>query len=173
MYIKFVVDHILLESFMLIPLLIGCATVVVTMVIQVAAIVQMLQYLLNVVRRTVAGPVSPGKATYVIFMIMTMLFIGHIAQAAVWAFLFMLLGEFGDFATAFYHSLVNLASLGYGDIVMSEQWRLLGAFEASAGVLLFGLSAGTILSIMSFILSHDSRFKTRLAELRDQAFKED
>lgn len=152
---------------MLIPLLIGCTTVVVTMVIQIIAIVQMLRYLLNVVSRTEAESIGRARTIYVIGMIMTMLFIGHIAQASVWALLFMHLGEFGDFATAFYHSLVNLASLGYGDIVMSEQWRLLGALEASAGVLLFGLSAGTIFSIMSFILSHDSRFKHRLAELKD------
>lgn len=154
---------------MLIPLLIGCATVVVTMVVQIIAIVQTLRYLFNVVRRTETESVSRARTIYIIGMIMTILFIGHIAQAAVWAFLFMHLGEFGDFGTAFYHSLVNLASLGYGDIVMSEQWRLLGAFEASAGVLLFGLSAGTIFSIMSFIFSHDSRLKHRLAELKDHA----
>ena len=51
--------------------------------------------------------------------------------------------------TAFYHSAVNFASLGYGDIVMSEKWRLLGALEASNGVLMFGLSAGTLLAVMT------------------------
>ena len=60
----------------------------------------------------------------------------------------MYLGEFQDFATAFYHSTVNFASLGYGDLVMSEQWRLLGALEAANGVLMFGLTAGTMFSIM-------------------------
>ena len=61
----------------------------------------------------------------------------------------MYLNEFNDFLTAFYHSAVNFASLGYGDIVMSEKWRLLGALEASNGVLMFGLSAGTMIPIMS------------------------
>jgi len=32
---------------------------------------------------------------------------------------------------------------------MSEEWRLLGALEASNGVLMFGLSAGTMLSVMT------------------------
>lgn len=156
---------------MLMPLLIGCAMVMVTMIIQIFAIVQMLRYLLNVVARTETESISRARTIYVIGMIMTMLFIGHIAQAVVWALLFIQVGEFGDFVTAFYHSLVNLASLGYGDIVMSEQWRLLGALEASAGVLLFGLSAGTILSIMSFILSHDNQFKHSLAELSRETRK--
>ena len=68
---------------------------------------------------------------------------------ATWAMLFLWMGEFEDFATAFYHSTVNFTSLGYGDIVMSEEHRLLGALEAANGVLMFGLSAGAILSVMN------------------------
>jgi hypothetical protein len=75
------------------------------------------------------------------------------------------LGEFSDFLTAFYHSMVNFASLGYGDIVMSEDWRLLGAIEASNGVLMFGLSAGAMLSIMSYLLAHDRRLEGQWLEL--------
>ena len=43
----------------------------------------------------------------------------------------------------------RLDALGYGDIVMSEEHRLLGALEAANGVLMFGLSAGAILSVMN------------------------
>lgn len=152
---------------MLIPLLLGCATVFVTMTIQISAVVQMLRYLFKVVSESGAGPVSKGKTSYVISVIMIILFVGHMAQAAVWALLFEFVGEFEDFSTAFYHSLVNFASLGYGDIVMSEEWRLLGAIEASTGVLMFGLSAGAMLSIMSFVLTHDTRFKDKMAGLED------
>jgi hypothetical protein len=105
--------------------------------------------------------------TYVISVIMTVLFIGNLVQAAIWAVLFMALGEFNVFSTAFYHSLVNFASLGYGDIVMSEKWRLLGAIEASNGVLMFGLSAGTMLSLMNFLLTYDARVKDQLAAFKN------
>ena len=103
--------------------------------------------------------VDPDTGDDIISMIMMMLFIGHVVQVAIWAVLFMALGEFSDFSIAFYHSMVNFASLGYGDIVMHEEWRLLGAIEASNGVLMFGLSAGAMLSIMSYILAHDRRFE--------------
>ena len=75
--------------------------------------------------------------------------LGHAFMFATWALLFVYLGEFADFATAFYHSTVNFTSLGYGDIVMSEENRLLGGLEAANGVLMFGLSAGSILTIMN------------------------
>ena len=69
--------------------------------------------------------------------------------AAPGALLFLVFAEFQDFATAFYHSTVNFATLGYGDIVMSERWRLLGALQAASGVLMFGLSTGTLFAVMN------------------------
>src|SRR5262245_27061235 len=63
--------------------------------------------------------------------------LGHLAQVALWAIILMVTGEFRDFGTAFYHSAVNYTTLGYGDIVMSARWRLLGPLEATAGMLAF------------------------------------
>ena len=82
-------------------------------------------------------------------VILLYLFLGHLFQFATWAALFVFLGEFQDFGTAFYHSTVNFTSLGYGDIVMSEEWRLLGALEAANGVLMFGITAGLVLAVMT------------------------
>lgn len=138
---------------MFIPLLLGCVFALLTMAIQIAAVVYMLQYLINVVQNENPRYTGMKMNAYVISVVMLILFVGHLVQVAIWAVLFMQLGEFEDFLTAFYHSMVNFASLGYGDIVMSERWRLLGAMEASNGVLMFGLTAGAVLSVMSRLLS--------------------
>ena len=150
---------------MFMNLFIGCITVFITMGIQIAAVVYLIQYLFRTMSREDKRNSSKGRTSYVISMMMLMLFIGHLVQVAIWAALFLELGEFTDYETAFYHSMVNFASLGYGDIVMTEGWRLLGAIEASTGVLMFGLSAGAMLSIMSFLLTHGGRFKDQLVEL--------
>ena len=138
---------------MLASLLLGCITVFISMGIQVAAVVFMVRYLLKVIDNRQTVPKGFGFDAYAISIVLVMLFLGHLAQVGIWALLFMQLDEFSNFQTAFYHSTVNFASLGYGDIVMSEEWRLLGALEASNGVLMFGLSAGTLLSVMSSIFS--------------------
>ena len=84
---------------------------------------------------------------------------GTLGQIGVWASVFLVRGEFSDFATAFYHSTVNFATLGYGDIVMSEQGRLLGALEAVNGVMMFGLTTGVLFGVMNALLRRgwDSR----------------
>ena len=66
--------------------------------------------------------------------------------------LFFVFGEFTDFATAFYHSVVNFTTLGYGDLVMSEDGRLVGALEAANGVLMFGLTTAILFAVLDALI---------------------
>jgi Ion channel len=73
---------------------------------------------------------------------------GHLIEIALWAVLFLVCGEFHEFGTAYYHSAVNYTSLGYGDVIMSPRWRLLGPLEAADGILLFGVSTAMIFGVI-------------------------
>jgi hypothetical protein len=79
------------------------------------------------------------------------LLVSSLAQIALWAGAFVLCGEFMDFEEAFYHSAVNFTTLGYGDIVMSRRWRLLGPLEAVNGSLMLGLSAAMLFTVLGRI----------------------
>jgi len=102
-----------------------------------------------------------GVATLIFIMI---LWLGHLAQMTVWATVFVMVGEFETFAPAFYHSAVNYTTLGYGDIIMSARWRLLGPQEAACGSLAFGWSTAAIVTIVMRLV----RFR-HLNEERDRA----
>jgi len=85
----------------------------------------------------------------------------HLIEIAVWAVLFVMCGEFADFGTAYYHSAVNYTTLGYGEMVMSASWRLLGPLEAANGMLLFGVTTAMVFAIMQGLA------QARFADLRD------
>jgi hypothetical protein len=72
---------------------------------------------------------------------------GILMQMTLWAGLFLTCGEFNHFDVAFYHSVVNFTSLGYGDLVMSEERRLLGSLEAVNGLMMFGLTTSFLFLI--------------------------
>jgi len=92
--------------------------------------------------------------------VMLLTLLGNLVQMCIWATLFVLLGEFGDFGTALYHSGVNFASLGYGDIVMSESWRLLGPLEATNGVMMIGVSTAVMTAaIMDVVKANRARLQ--------------
>ena len=137
---------------MLIPMLIGIFMIIVNLGILVLAVAFLIRVLTNRIDDESAEPTLFDDVK-VLSLVMVVLIFGHMLQFASWALLFTWLGEFQDFATAFYHSTVNFTSLGYGDIVMSEDWRLLGALEAGNGVLMFGLSVSTMLSIMNALFA--------------------
>lgn len=132
---------------MLLPLLIGTLTIFVNMLVQVLAAVALLRFFVKRGGRCIQTATILDDVLVLCFALIV-LFAANMAQCVLWALLFVFLGEFQDVATAFYHSTVNFSSLGYGDIVMSEQWRLLGALEAANGVLMFGLTAGTMFAVM-------------------------
>lgn len=84
--------------------------------------------------------------------VMFLLLLGNLAQIGIWALMFIFLDEFEVFGEAFYHSMVNFSTLGYGDIVMSEEHRILGPLEAVNGVLMIGASTAVLMAAMQDML---------------------
>ena len=83
----------------------------------------------------------------------------HLIEMAAWALVFLRCGEFRDFAAAFYSSAENYTTLGYGDVVMSVSWRLLGPLEAADGMLMFGVTTAMIFTVIQRLVQtrfHDS-----------------
>src|SRR5262249_8512646 len=89
------------------------------------------------------------KSTAVMSIITLITATAHLTQIALWALALLLCGQFSAFETAFYSSAQNYTALGYGDVLPSEQWRLLGPLEAVNGLLAFGLSTAVLFAILS------------------------
>jgi len=131
---------------MLVNLLIGFVTMKVCLILQLLLLIGALRYYRGH-ERYVMSP-SMIQTFVVLTMVMGILVVGNLAQIAVWALIFRALGEFPNFADAYYHSAVNFATLGYGDVVMSEENRLLGALEAINGILMVGVSTSVLLFVL-------------------------
>ena len=78
----------------------------------------------------------------------------HLIQSGLWAFTYYILPsitEFETFEKAMYFSLVTFTTLGYGDITISSDHRLLAGFEAINGILLIGWSTAFSFSVLQYI----------------------
>jgi len=79
----------------------------------------------------------------------------HLIEISVWGFFYLWKGCLPDAESAFYFSGVTYTTIGYGDLVLQEPWRMLGPIEGLTGILMGGLSAGIFFSVVSRIfLSH-------------------
>ena len=132
-------------------LMIGFPAMLLCLIVQVAVSFWAVRYYVRqssdvpVPHRFVAG-IRP------LLIIMLVMMFGNFVQIAVWGTLFVWLGEFDELYEAIYHSAVNYASLGYGDIVMSKAWKLLGPLEAVNGVLMLGMSAAALMAILQQLI---------------------
>jgi hypothetical protein len=128
-------------------LIVGCVMMIVCLVIQCIVVSMLVRLLVVLERKNLIRTSVVGISTVLIVTLIVML-AGNIAQMTLWAWLFLIFGEFEELATAFYHSVVNFTTLGYGDLVMSKQGRLLGALEAANGVLMFGLTTSALFALL-------------------------
>ena len=97
----------------------------------------------------------------IVVLVVVFAFSAHLLEIALWAGVYLVCGEFLDFGVAFYHSAVNYTTLGYGDIILTPSWRLLGPLEAANGALLFGVSTAMVFAVMQRLI------QARYRDLRD------
>jgi Ion channel len=63
-----------------------------------------------------------------------------------WAGFYMMLGVFADLPTALYFSTTTFATVGFGDVVPNEHWRIFAALEGINGFLLIGWSTAYLIA---------------------------
>jgi len=66
----------------------------------------------------------------------------------------MSLGIFEELEVAVYFSLVAYTTLGFGDVILPEQWRILAGLTAANGFLVFGWSTAFQVEYVSRLNKH-------------------
>jgi len=78
----------------------------------------------------------------------SVLMAAHVIEVFVWALAYLIFDVAPAGASLVYFAFVNYATLGYGDVVPVERWRLLGPLTAMNGMLLFGWSTAVIFEVL-------------------------
>jgi Ion channel len=131
----------------LFPLVIGVGAVVCTIFVHafaLAATVNLYRY------ERERGRAGAGALIdlAIVALVISFAFVAHLIEIALWAALLVLCGEFQEFGIAYYCSAVNYTTLGYGDVLLTPSWRLLGPLEATNGALMFGVSAAMVFAVI-------------------------
>jgi hypothetical protein len=70
----------------------------------------------------------------------------------IWAIALAALGVFNALEPGLYFSMVAFTTLGFGDIILPQEWRLLSGFIAANGLVLFGLNTAFLIEALRRIL---------------------
>lgn len=98
-------------------------------------------------------PLSPRSAVFTLSIVLTM-FALHGQKIWILAFTYWGLGAVQDLESALYFSTISYSTVGYNDIHILAEWRLLGAFESILGIFLLGWSTALFFRMLGRIDPH-------------------
>jgi hypothetical protein len=105
-------------------------------------------------RRSRFGPVGNEMIKAVVLSALVVwLFMAIVLETLLWALLYLfipLITALPDLETAFYFSMVTFTTLGFGDVVLTGQWRTLASIQAANGVIIFGWTT----ALMMYFIQH-------------------
>ena len=95
---------------------------------------------------------SQGSRTLLVAGMVLMMFVASLIEVALYAAAYLRLGAIEGVERAVYFSMVTFTTLGYGEIVLGEDWRMLSSFEAANGIILFGWTTALIFAFIQHMI---------------------
>ena len=136
---------------MLEQIALGTALMAVTTVVHAACTAALLGFFREIhVARW--GLRSRSMGTLLVAIVVVVLFFAALLEAAIWAATYVQVEAISSFEEALYFSIVTFTTLGFGDITLNQDWRLLCAIEAANGIILFGWSTALVFSFLQRIV---------------------
>ena len=153
----------------LLPLGIAVSITFCTVIIQALTMMPMIYFVRYELRLGRAG-VRFWKDVAIVAGATLVALAAHLLAIATWAMVFILCGEFSQFAEAVYHSGLNYTTLG-DSAVISPSWRLLVPLVGANGMLMFGVSTAMLFALVQRLtqtrLSEPSSYDTRVPRRRE------
>jgi hypothetical protein len=126
--------------------LLGGGVSVVNIAIHVVTMVAIIQGGRKVVAYGQAWPIARVVNAMVGTVVILML--AHVAEVLVWSLAYAVADVAPEGTDLLYFAFVNYTTLGYGDVVPAERWRLIGPITALNGVLMIGWSTAVIFEVL-------------------------
>ena len=98
-------------------------------------------------------PLSPRGVAFTLGIVVAMLAL-HGIEIWLFSFVYIGLGAIDALEDALYFSTISYSTVGYSDIHIAAEWRLLGAFESILGMVLLGWSTAFFFRMLSRMEAH-------------------
>lgn len=129
---------------MILNLVIGAITIFATVMVHTFGLIAVARAMAWLVERFRLE--GHGDKVMSIMFVVLGLFLLLSIEVWIWTGVYLWLDAFPDVEHALYFSLVAFSTVGFGDIVPLEEWRLLGGIEALNGFLMIGWSTAYLVT---------------------------
>ena len=126
----------------------GCFLVLVTTIVHMFATGAALVMLKKMGRLLHMNKASTLQRALLVGGLVASMFLVSVLDAVIWAYVYLRVGAIEQLETALYFSMVTFTTLGYGDVTLPPDWRLLASFEAANGIMMFGWTTALIAAVI-------------------------
>lgn len=127
---------------MLNNILIGCLLILLTSLVHATMTAMDLLYM---AARTIG---TKTQRIVTIQVVVLMIIVATLLEAFMWAACYRMMDLFSSIEEALYFSLVTFSTVGYGDVLLGPEHRILSGFEAANGVIIFGWSTALLVATL-------------------------
>jgi hypothetical protein len=108
---------------------------------------------LSSIRRHAMGERTEVRLSRVLRVgnIVLIMYLISIIEVLAWAVTYLLSNALDGFERALYFSMVSFTTLGYGDVILDDRWRLLASLEAVNGIIMFGWSTAIVIATVQHV----------------------
>ena len=133
----------------------GCFLVLVTAVVHMIATAAALVMLKKMGRLLHMNKASTLQRTLLVAGLVASMFFVSVLDTVIWAYTYLRVGAIEQVETALYFSMVTFTTLGYGDVVLTGNWRTLASIQAANGVIVFGWTTALIFVFIQRVYSKE------------------
>lgn len=130
---------------------IGAILIVITVLVHAVILERMIVSLKSAAFEYWINQIIPAsfRKMFIITFAVLGTFLSHVIQIWIWALFYLfVVGAITDLESALYFSTSAFTTVGFGDVVLDKDWRLLSTFQAAGGFLMFSWSAAFIFEVM-------------------------
>lgn len=134
---------------------IGLGLIGVTITLHAIGLVQIMIVLNVIRRRSLRDRLTLVRRSWLVTALIgatgAALMVLHAIQAGLWALAYIVVGALDTYRDAILYSIDSMTTRGAAGVKLAEDWAMMGALEAAAGMLLFGISTAFLFGVMSHI----------------------
>jgi voltage-gated potassium channel len=129
--------------------------VMITLWLQSAGIAALIHWVRNTLASD-ANKLGAVRSAVLVVRLTTAAIVLHGVLILFWASCYRRLC-FSSWESALYFSASSYATVGYGDVVLPSNWRMLGPLESIIGVLMFGISVSVLFAVVTRLVNREGR----------------
>ncbi|MEE2525176.1 ion channel [Hyphobacterium sp. HN65] len=148
---------------MIMPLLVSAVLMTLTVIIHMVGLILLMGFLQARSRRLRPFE-SPVRQGIFIVTIMLGLVVIHAIEIWIYTVFYTAMGIFPDMGESLYYSISTFTTVGFGDVNIESDWRIVGALESFNGFLLIGWSTAFLVAVIGRMRSMEMDWLDRLRE---------